>query len=80
VKGLRTSWGLLDLAVAREGADVRFRIGGTAKPPGGFVAEWPLDGRPSDILVDGRPVARMLPGRVTVASAPAEILMRGPRT
>ncbi len=47
---------------------------------GGFVAEWPLEGRPSDVLVDGRPVARALPGRVTVPSAPAEILMRGPRS
>jgi len=48
--------------------------------PGGFVAEWPLEGRPSDVLVDGRPVARALPGRVAVPSAPAEILMRGPRS
>ncbi|MET0619419.1 MAG: carbohydrate-binding protein, partial [Thermoanaerobaculia bacterium] len=80
VRGLRTPYGTLDVSVAQEGADVRFRIGGTAKPPGGFVAEWPLEGRPSDVLVDGRPVARALPGRVTVASAPAEILMRGPRS
>ena len=48
---------------------MRYRIGGTAKPPGGFVAAWPLEGRPSDVLVDGRPVARALPGRVTVPSA-----------
>jgi hypothetical protein len=80
VKGLRTPYGLLDLAVSGEGRDVRFRVGGTAKPPGGFVAEWPFEGRPSDILVDGHPVARATPGRVTVPSAPAEILMRGPRT
>ena len=80
VRGLRTPFGTLDVSVAQEGADVRFRIGGTAKPPGGFVVEWPLEGRPSDVLVNGRPVARGLPGRVTVPSAPAEILMRGPRS
>jgi hypothetical protein len=80
VRGLRTPYGTLDVSVVQEGADVRVRIGGTAKPPGGFVVEWPLAGRPSDILVDGRPVARALPARVTVASAPADILMRGPRS
>ena len=80
VRGLRTPFGTLDVSVAQEGADVRFRIGGTAKPPGGFVVEWPLEGRPSDVLVNGRPIARVLSGRVTVPSSPAEILMQGARS
>ncbi len=80
VRGLRTPYGTLDLAVAQEGADVRFRIAGTAKPPGGLVVEWPLDGRPDDVLIDGHPVARAVPGRVIVPSLPAEVVMKGPRS
>ncbi len=59
---------------------MRFRIAGTAKPPGGIVVAWPLDGRPDDIRIDGQPVARALPDRVLVPSLPAEVLMRGPRS
>jgi len=29
-------------------------IGGTAKPPGGFVLVWPFDAEPAEVRINGR--------------------------
>jgi hypothetical protein len=30
-------------------------IGGDARPEGGFILPWPLDGEPGEAIVDGKP-------------------------
>ncbi|MEP9401000.1 discoidin domain-containing protein [Sphingomonas sp. VNH70] len=56
VKGLRTPYGTVDLAMRSDGDRVLATIGGGAMPPGGFVLRWPLAGRAKRATIDGRPV------------------------
>ncbi|WP_242416892.1 discoidin domain-containing protein [Sphingomonas panni] len=55
VRGLRTPFGTVDLAIRAEGDAVVATIGGGATPPGGFVLPWPLDGEAGRATIDGRP-------------------------
>ncbi|MDE0880201.1 MAG: discoidin domain-containing protein, partial [Sphingomonas bacterium] len=53
IRGLRTSHGTVDFAIRAEGDGVVATIGGTARPPAGFVLGWPLGGKPGTATIDG---------------------------
>ncbi len=55
VRGLRTPFGTVDLAIRAEGDTVVATIGGGATPPGGFVLPWPLGGEAGRATIDGKP-------------------------
>lgn len=63
VKGLRTSFGTLDLAIAGNPDRLEATIDGSAHPPGGFVIAWPFAGAPSQATINGR-AARLKNGAV----------------
>jgi hypothetical protein len=76
VRGLRTRWGKLDLAM-REGSEgLRVSISGDLRiPPGGFAVRPPLADPPRRVTVGGRTVA-FAGTEVVVRNVPAEILFR----
>jgi hypothetical protein len=55
IEGLATPYGNLDFAMRGEQRRMIATIGGNARPPGGFVLQWPFAGTPSTARVDGRP-------------------------
>ncbi|WP_294321900.1 discoidin domain-containing protein [uncultured Sphingomonas sp.] len=55
VRGLRTPYGTVDLAMRAEGDRIVATIGGGAMPPGGFVLQWPLAGEAGSATIDGKP-------------------------
>jgi hypothetical protein len=55
ITGVRTSAGGIDFAMRRDEGGVVATIGGTARPPGGFVLPWPLEGAPGEATVNGKP-------------------------
>ncbi len=73
VEGLRTPYGKLTMAVAQEGAALRYRLAGDAAPPGGFVLAWPLDGSPGRVTIDG--VGQRAGTEVRLDHLPAEVVI-----
>ena len=57
IRILATPYGLLDFSMRGDARRLSAVIGGTARPPGGFVLAWPFDGEPPGAKVDGRPAA-----------------------
>lgn len=57
VRGLRTPYGRLDLALRATTRQLSVTVGGPARPPGGFVLAWPWKTKPGVARVDGRRVA-----------------------
>jgi len=54
IAGLATPYGTLDVAMHGDASGLTVAIGGTAKPPGGFVIDWPFVGKPPPARIDGR--------------------------
>jgi hypothetical protein len=77
VRALPTHFGSLDFTLCADGADqVVARLGGTARPPGGFVLTSP-DRRPlREVVIDGQPRAAVAPDRVHLAVLAAEVRLR----
>ncbi|HEY2178855.1 MAG TPA: hypothetical protein VGH15_09765 [Caulobacteraceae bacterium] len=75
VRDLRTPYGILTWSAARRGGGFTLRLGGDARPPGGFVFAWPFRGPPGPTLFNGRAVAwrdgvvRLTGGGVLVVKA-----------
>ena len=57
IRGLATPYGSLDFAVRGGPRQLSATIGGSARPPGGFIFAWPFSGPPPAALVDGRRAA-----------------------
>jgi hypothetical protein len=55
VRGLATPYGSLDFAMRGTPRRLSATINGNARPPGGFVLDWPFAGPPPVARVDGRP-------------------------
>lgn len=54
IRGLRTPYGAIDLAMRADDRRLTVTIDGGARPPGGFVLRWPLNGAPGRTTVNGR--------------------------
>ncbi len=54
ISGLRSSVGTVDLSVKRDGDGIAATIGGTARPAGGFVLSWPLEGKAGAATLNGK--------------------------
>ena len=72
VRGQRTPWGAVDLAMRIEGNTLIADIDGGAKPPGGFLLPWPFDGPPGAAMINGKP-ARFGRDGLRIASADGPI-------
>lgn len=57
IEGLATPYGRLDFAMRGDARRLTAAIGGSGRPPGGFVLGWPFAGTPPAARVDGQPVA-----------------------
>ncbi|QNA86569.1 hypothetical protein G4G27_23245 [Sphingomonas sp. So64.6b] len=55
IRGLRTPHGSLDLTMRATPAKLSVKIGGSAKPKGGFILPWPWKTRPGRATIDGKP-------------------------
>ena len=55
IRGLATPYGSLDFAIRGDARSLVATIGGSARPPGGFVIEWPFPGALPKARVNGRP-------------------------
>jgi hypothetical protein len=67
IRGLATPYGSLDFAMCGTPRRLSATIGGSARPPGGFVVIWPFAGTPPAARVDGRPM-RWRAGVLTIAA------------
>jgi hypothetical protein len=77
VRALPTHFGALDFTMSAAGADeIVVRLGGPARPPGGFVVTSPDPRRLREVLVDGRPHAAAAPNHVHLAALAAEVRLR----
>lgn len=54
IRGLVTPYGTLDFAMRGSPRSLDATIAGSARPPGGFVLDWPFSGAPPEVRVDGR--------------------------
>ncbi len=54
VKDLRTPYGRLTWSARRRRAGLLLRVGGDARPPGGFLFAWPFPGAPGVARFNGR--------------------------
>jgi hypothetical protein len=54
IRGLATPYGTLDFAMRGSPRSLDATIAGSARPPGGFVLDWPFSGAPPEARVDGR--------------------------
>ena len=54
IRGLATPYGTLNFAMSGTPQRLSATIGGTARPPGGFVLAWPFVGLPPAVRVNGR--------------------------
>ena len=54
ITGLATPYGRLDFAMSGDADRLVATVGGTARPPGGFVLAWPYRNPPPAARVDGR--------------------------
>ncbi len=76
VRGLRTRWGRLDLAMRDDGDGVRVTVGGDLRvPPGGLAIRPPLSAVPRRVTVGGRAVTFSGP-ELVVRKLPADVLFR----
>ncbi|WP_430635059.1 discoidin domain-containing protein [Sphingomonas hankookensis] len=76
VRGLRTPYGTIDLAIRAEEDRVVATIGGGAMPPGGFVLPWPLDGEAGRATINGKPASIAAEGlRIPAGSGPIAVVM-----
>ena len=76
VRGLRTPYGTVDLAIRAEGDGVVATIGGGAMPPGGFVLPWPLTGEAGRATIDGKPARIARDGlHIPARSGPITVTM-----
>ncbi|MCY7340129.1 MAG: hypothetical protein LH465_09325, partial [Sphingomonas bacterium] len=57
ISGLATPYGSLDFAMRGDPRQLVATIGGSARPPGGFVLAWPFAGTPPAARIDGKPAA-----------------------
>ena len=57
IAGLATPYGRLDFSMRGNARRLVATVGGTARPPGGFVLAWPFAGPPPPARIDGQPVA-----------------------
>jgi Bacterial alpha-L-rhamnosidase 6 hairpin glycosidase domain len=76
LRGLRTRWGRLDLAMREErNGDLRISVAGDLRiPPGGLAVRPPLAGRPRRVTVGGKSVS--FSGiELVVRRVPAEIVL-----
>ena len=55
IRGLVTPYGRLDFAMRGSEQRLSATISGSARPPGGFVLEWPFVGAPPAARINGRP-------------------------
>ncbi|HWP65811.1 MAG TPA: discoidin domain-containing protein [Candidatus Limnocylindria bacterium] len=77
LRALPTHFGPLDAAIRATSPDeVVVRLGGAARPPGGFVVMSPGRRALATVLVDGRPHASAARDAVAVAAGPVEIRLR----
>ena len=67
IRGLATPYGTLDFAIRGDSRSLVATIGGTARPPGGFVIDWPFAGALPRASVDGR-AARWTGRTLVIAS------------
>ncbi|HEU5286666.1 MAG TPA: hypothetical protein VFU20_09225 [Sphingomicrobium sp.] len=56
IAGLATPYGRLDFSMRGDARNLVATVGGSARPPGGFVLAWPFAGTPPPARVDGRAV------------------------
>ena len=56
IRGLATPYGGLDFAMRGTPRRLSATIGGSARPPGGFVLAWPFVSQPPAARINGRPV------------------------
>ncbi|WP_310469064.1 hypothetical protein [Sphingomonas sp.] len=56
IAGLATPYGTLDFAIRGDARQLSATVGGSARPPGGFVLTWPFSGNAPPARVDGRAV------------------------
>ncbi|MEP6470910.1 MAG: discoidin domain-containing protein [Acidobacteriota bacterium] len=76
VRGLRTRWGRLDLAMKEDSRGLRVAIsGGLHVPPGGFALRPPLSGAPRRVTVGGKAV-EFGGTELVVRTVPAEVLFQ----
>jgi hypothetical protein len=74
LRGLRTRWGRLDLAMREEKGDLRVSVAGELQiPPGGLAVRPPLAVRPRRVTVGGKAVP-FSGTELVVRKVPAEIL------
>jgi hypothetical protein len=57
IRGLATPYGTLDFAMRGNARKLKATISGSARPPGGFVLDWPFPGPPPGATINGRRVA-----------------------
>jgi len=57
IRGTETPYGSLDFSMRGDAYGLMATIGGTARPPGGFVIAWPFDSEPPPVRVNGRRTA-----------------------
>jgi len=57
IRGLATPYGSLDFAMRGNARRLTVTIGGSARPPGGFVLDWPFATAPPLARVNGRAMA-----------------------
>ncbi|MFC3580504.1 discoidin domain-containing protein [Sphingomonas hylomeconis] len=63
IEGLRTPYGRVSLAARAQDGALIVDLSGDARPPGGFIIDWPFAGTPGTALVDGvrrRPSGKQL--------------------
>jgi hypothetical protein len=73
LRGLRTRWGKLDLAMREDEKGTRVSIGGVVRiPPGGLAVRPPLAARPRRVTVDGKRVP-FSGTELVVRKVPAEV-------
>ena len=65
IRALRTPYGTLDLGFRATPQRLFVTVGGTARPPGGFVLPWPWKTLPRRALVDGVP-RQFVDGALTI--------------
>jgi hypothetical protein len=74
VRGMRTRWGTLDLAMREEKGDLRVCLAGELRiPPGGLAVRPPLAARPRRVTVGGKSVP-FSGTELVVEKVPAEIV------
>ena len=54
IRGLATPYGSLDFSMRGDRDHLVATIGGSARPPGGFVLQWPFDGEPPPVRIGRR--------------------------